>query len=75
MDAGNASANQHLSEALFTGGRAKRHAVQQNLVAGSAKQQAAPYALIERTSEFFPRSLKLRRRSHVAKFIEPRELQ
>jgi hypothetical protein len=75
MNAGNSRTGQQLREAFFAGGRAERHAVQQNLVAGSAKQEAASDALIKRTSEFFPRGFKLRRGSHVAKFIEPRELQ
>jgi hypothetical protein len=75
VDASNSRAYQHLRETFFTGGRAQRHAIQQNLVSRSAKQKPAPAALIERTSELFPRSLKLRRRSHVAKFIKARELQ
>jgi hypothetical protein len=75
VDASNSRAYQHLRETFFTGGRAQRHAIQQNLVSRSAKQKPAPAALIERTSELFPRSLKLRRRSHVAKFVEACELQ
>jgi hypothetical protein len=75
VDAGNSRAHQHLRETFFTGGCAEWHAVQQNLISRSAQQEPAPAALIERTSELFPRRLKLRRRSHVAKFIEACELQ
>jgi hypothetical protein len=59
---------------FFTGGCAEWHAIQQDLVSGRSKQKPAAAALIERTSELFPRSFKLRRRSHMAKFIEPCEL-
>jgi hypothetical protein len=45
------------------------------LIPRSTKQEAAAAAFIERTSEFFPRSFKLRAGAHVAKFIEPREFQ
>jgi len=75
MNAGNSRACQQLREAFFTGGRAERHTVQQNLAPRSAEQEPAAAALIERTTELFPRSFKLRRRPHVTKFIEPRELQ
>jgi hypothetical protein len=75
VDAGNSRTHQHLCKAFFTGGCAERHPVQQNLISRCAKQEPAPGALIERASELFPRSLKLRRRSHVAKFIEACELQ
>ena len=75
VDAGNPRAHQHLRETFFTGGCAERHTIQQNLIPRSAKQQPAPAALIERASELFPRSLKLRGSPHVAKFIEACELQ
>jgi hypothetical protein len=75
VDAGNSRAHQHLREAFFTGGCPQGHAIQQNLIPRSAKQEPAPAALIERTPELFPRSLKLRRRSHVAKFVKACELQ
>jgi hypothetical protein len=75
VDAGNPGACQQLSEAFFTGGGAERHTIQQNLVPRRTEQQAAADTLIERTSEFFPRSLKLRRRPHVAKFIEACKLE
>jgi hypothetical protein len=70
MDAGDPGARQQLREAFFTGGGAERHAVQQNLVPRRTEQKASAGAFIKRTSEFFPRSLKLRRCPHVAKFIE-----
>jgi len=75
MDAGNSRSHQHLRETFLTGGCAERHAIQQNLVSRSPKQEPAPAALIERTSQLFPRGLKLRRRSHVAKFVEACKLQ
>jgi hypothetical protein len=75
VDAGDSRTHQHLGEAFFTGGRAQGHAVQQDLISRRAKQKTAPAALIERTSELFPRSLKLRRRAHVSKFIEACELE
>jgi hypothetical protein len=63
-----------LGKTFFARGGAERDAIQQDLIPGGPKQQAASGALIERTSELLPRGLKLRRRSHVAKLIEPREL-
>jgi hypothetical protein len=75
VDAGNSRAHQHLRETFFTRGSTKWHAVQQNLVSRGSKQKPAPAALIERAAELFPRSLKLRRRSHVAKLIEACELE
>jgi hypothetical protein len=75
VDAGNSRAHQHLREALFTSRCSEWHAIQQNLIPRSAKQEPAPAALIECTAELFPRSLKLRRRPHVAKFVEACELQ
>jgi hypothetical protein len=75
VDAGNSRARQQLRETFFAGRGAKRHTIQQDLVSRSSKQESAAGALIERTSELFPRSFELRRRSHMAKFIEPCELQ
>lgn len=75
VNAGNSGARQELRETFFTSGCAEGHTVQQNLVSRSSQQEAATDALIKRTSKLFPRSLKLRRRAHVAKFIEPREFQ
>jgi hypothetical protein len=75
VDAGDSRAHQHLGEAFFACGCAERHTIQQNLIPGSSEQKAASAALIERTSELFPRSLKLRRRPHVAKLIEACELE
>jgi hypothetical protein len=75
MDAGNAGAGQKLRKAFLACRRAKGNTVQQNLITGSAEQETATNALIKRTSELFPGSLKLRRRPHVAKFIKPREFQ
>jgi hypothetical protein len=75
VDAGNSRAHEHLCETFLTGGCAEWHAIQQNLVSRSAKQEPAPAALIERASQLFPRSLKLRRCSHVAEFVEACELQ
>jgi hypothetical protein len=75
VNAGNTGARQKLRETFFTGGRTERHAVQQDLVPRSSKQKPAAAALIERTSELFPRSFKLRCGSHMAKFIEPCELK
>jgi hypothetical protein len=75
VNAGNTGACEQLRKTFFTGGRTERHAVQQDLVPRRAKQKPATAALIERTSELFPRSLKLRRSPHVAKFIEACELQ
>jgi hypothetical protein len=75
VDAGNSRAHQHLREAFFTGGGPEWHAVQQNLIARRSQQKTTSDALIERASELFPRSLKLRRSPHVAKFIEACELQ
>jgi hypothetical protein len=75
VNAGNTGASQQLRETFFTGGRTEWHAVQQNLIPRSSKQKPAAAALIERTSELFPRSFELRRRSHMAKFIEPCELK
>jgi hypothetical protein len=75
VNAGNTGARQQLRETFFTGGRTEWHAVQQDLVPRSSKQKPAAAALIERTSELFPRSFKLRRRPHMAKFVEPCELK
>jgi hypothetical protein len=75
VDAGNSRAGQELCKTLFTGGSAERHTIQQNLVPGGAKQEAATHALIERTAELFPGGFKLRGSPHVAKFIKPREFQ
>jgi hypothetical protein len=75
VDAGNSCAGQQLRKTFFTGGCAKWHAIQQDLVSRGSKQEAAAAALIERTSELFPRSVKLRRGSHMAKLVEPCEFQ
>jgi len=75
VNAGNTGTRQQLREAFFTSGCAERYAIQQDLIPRSTQQKSASAALIERTSEFFPRSFKLRRRSHMAKFIEPCELE
>lgn len=64
-----------MRKAFFASRCAERHTIEQDLVSRSAQEEAAAAAFIERTSEFFPRSFKLRRGPHVAKFIEPRELQ
>jgi hypothetical protein len=75
VNAGDSGAHQHLRETFFASGCAERHAVEQDLISRSAKQEAAAGALIERTSEFLPRSFKLRRRPHMSKFVEACELQ
>jgi len=75
MDAGDTGASQQLREAFFAGGSAEWHAVQQDLISRGSKQQPAANALIERTSELFPRSFELRRGPHMAKFIEACELK
>jgi hypothetical protein len=75
VNACNSRAGKQLCETFFACGGAERHSVQQNLAPRSAKQEPAAGALIERTTELFPRSFKLRRRPHVAKFIKACELQ
>jgi hypothetical protein len=75
VNAGNSRAGQQLRETFFTGGSAEWHTIQQNLIPRSSEQEPASAALIERTTELFPRSFKLRRRPHMPKFIEACELQ
>lgn len=69
VNAGDAGTGEQLGKTFFASGRAERHAVEQDLHSGCAEQKSAAAALIERTTQFFPRGFKLRRRPHVAKFI------
>jgi hypothetical protein len=73
MNAGDAGSDQELRETFLARRSAQRHAVQQNLIAGGAKQKSAAAALVESAAQFFPSGLKLRRGSHVTKFIKTRE--
>jgi hypothetical protein len=75
VNAGNSGTGEQLCETFFAGGSAQWYTVQQDLVSRSPEQEPAAAALIERTTELFPRSFKLRRRPHVTKFIEACELQ
>src|SRR5258708_14814906 len=54
---------------------AQRNPIQQDLHARRAEQQSRFAALIQRRAQFFPGGLKLRSSAHVAKFVQPRELQ
>jgi hypothetical protein len=73
VDAGDAGAGQQLRETFFARRGSQRHAVQQDLITGGAQQKSAAAAVVEGRTQFFPRGLKLRRGSHVAKFVKPRE--
>src|ERR1700686_5863290 len=75
MDTGDAGGNQQLSEAAFACRGAQRHAVQQNLSAGSAEENAASAAFVQGAAQFLPGSLELRGGAHVPEFIQARELQ
>ncbi|HKV23327.1 MAG TPA: hypothetical protein VJN93_01935 [Candidatus Acidoferrum sp.] len=75
MDAGNAGASEELRKTFFTGGSPKWDAIEKNLISGGTEEKSAAYALIKRTTEFFPRSLKLSRGSHVSEFIKTCEFQ
>src|SRR5713226_4955857 len=75
VDAGDTRSNQQLREAAFASRGTQGHTVEQNLVSRSAKEDAAPSALLKRTAQLFPRGLELGRRASVAKLIEPREFQ
>jgi hypothetical protein len=75
MNAGDPRTGQELREALLGRGCAQWHPVQNDLIAGSTEQQSGFPALIQRRAQFLPGSFELRRRAHMSKFIQARELQ
>jgi hypothetical protein len=75
VNAGDAGRSQQLRKAAFARCGAQRHAIQQNLRAGRAKQHTASAAFIQRTAQLFPCGFKLRSGTHVAELVEARELE
>jgi hypothetical protein len=75
VNAGNPRPCQELRETSLSGCRTQWHSIEQDLIARSPEQQPGVPAFVERNPQFFPGSLKLRRSSHVAKFVQARKLQ
>jgi hypothetical protein len=75
VNAGNSGGDQELSEAAFTAGRTKRHAIEKDLGTGSAEENTATTAFIEGSAELFPRRFELGSGSHVSELIQTREFQ
>jgi hypothetical protein len=75
VDAGDSRSREKLSKTALRGGSAQRDAVKQDLRARGTQEKTTLAALVESRTQFFPRSLKLRSRAHVAEFVQPRELQ
>jgi hypothetical protein len=75
VNTGDPGGCQQLRKTAFARCGTQRHAVQQNLVAGSSQQKSGVPALIEGLPQFLPGGLKLSRGSHVSKFVQARKLQ
>jgi hypothetical protein len=75
VNAGDSRRCQQLREALLRRRRSQRHAVQNDLVAGSAQQQSRVSTLIQRRTQFLPSGFKLCHSAHVPKLVQTCELQ
>jgi hypothetical protein len=75
MDAGDTGRDQELRKTLFTGGGAKGHTIEENLIAGSSEEKTAAAAFIQRGAQLFPGGFKLRGGAHMPELIEAGEFQ
>jgi hypothetical protein len=75
VNAGDPRRSEQLGEAAFACGRAEWHAVQQNLVARRAEEQAAADALVERAFQFLPGRVELCAGASMPEFIQACEFQ
>jgi hypothetical protein len=75
VNAGNTGSDQQLRKTFFAAGCSERHAIEQDLIAGSAEQKARTSAFVQRAAQFLPRSFKLGGGAHMPELIKAGELQ
>jgi len=75
MDAGDPRSRKHAGKTLLGGGRIKRRAVEQQLIARGSQQQAGLIIGADRRAQFAPGSFVLSRCARVPEIIHPGKLE